>query len=67
MERKLSIQRELNKQHALSQINSDEDNNLKLIKRAFESKYGGNFVSFHNSHPVYCICAVDSEDDYYWV
>lgn len=67
MKKKLFIQRELNKQHTLFQINSDEDNNLKLIKRAFESKYGGNFVSFHNSHPVYCICAVDSEDDYYWV
>lgn len=67
MEKKLFIRRELNKQHALSQINSDEDNNLKLIKRAFESKYGGNFVSFHDAQPVYCICAVDGGDDYYWV
>ena len=67
MEKKLSIQRELNKQHASSQINSDQDNNLKLIKRELENKYGGSFISFHNSQPVYCICAVDSEDDYYWV
>ena len=67
MEKKLFIQKELNKQHVLSQINSEEDNNLKLIKRAFESKYGGNFVSFHDSQSVYLICAVDGGDDYYWV